>query len=90
MMAIDSRQTSIVHDTPAFVTSEPQETEWGQPAASRYFFVIDGARLYGQPIAGVYLASSDALSFEPHLAAEFADWDTASDEALLNFEAMLD
>lgn len=89
-MAIDSGQTSIAHDSPGFVTSEPQETEWGQPAASRYFFVIDGARLYGQPIAGVYLPSSEILCFDADLAAEFADWDAASDEALVNFEAMLD
>ena len=92
MSAINSRTITVQYDTPVYVSSEPQDSDWGQPAASRYVFKIVSKRLLGQPIAGVYLASSssDILPVDPLLAAEFEAWDAASDEALANFEATLD
>jgi len=92
MIAIDSREASVRHDIPVYVTSESKESEWGQPAASLYVFTIVGDRLFGQPIAAVYLPSPplDILPIDSRLAAEFEAWDTASDEALANFEATLD
>jgi hypothetical protein len=92
MSTIDSRTVTIQRDAPVYVSSEPQDSEWGQPAASHYVFTIDGNRLLGQPIAEAYLPSpsSDILPVDPRLAAEFEAWDAASDEALANFEAMLD
>lgn len=91
-MVIDSREALVGHDVPVYVTSESKESEWGQPAASLYVFTIVGDRLFGQPIAGVYLPSPplDILPIDSRLAAEFAAWEAASDEALVNFEATLD
>lgn len=90
MTMMDSRQSSITLETPIYMTSEPQETEWGQPAASRYILVVDGVRLQGQPIAGTYVASPQFISFDDDMAAELEAWDAASDEAFWNFEAMFD
>ena len=90
MSARDSRRVSIQDEAIVYVTSEPQENEWGQPAASRYVFAIEGTRLYGQLIAGVYVSQSYTYSIDSCLAAELEAWDAASDEALANFEAMLD
>ena len=90
MNGMDSRKSSIREEPPTYVTSEPQDNEWGQPAASQYVFVVEGTRLYGQPIAGVYLRSSESASSDADLAAEMEAWDAASDEALFNFESTLD
>ncbi|MEW6232658.1 MAG: hypothetical protein AB1566_10150 [Chloroflexota bacterium] len=92
MIANDSRTLTIGEDVPKYVTSEPRESEWGQPAASYYVFTIVGTTLRGQPIAGVYLPSPslDILPVDSRLAAELEAWDAASDEALANFEATLD
>ena len=92
MIVDDSRTAIIGHDAPVYVTSEPQDSEWGQPAASRYEFTIVDNTLYGQPIGVVYVPSpsSDILPVDPYLAAELEAWDAASDEALANFEATLD
>jgi hypothetical protein len=92
MIAIESWKLTVRHDAPVYVASEPKESGWGQPPASHYVFRIVGTRLFGEPIAGVYLPSpsSDILSVDSHLAAEFEAWDAASDEALVNFEATLD
>lgn len=91
MTGIDSRKPTVRHDVPVYVTSEPKDSEWGQPAASRYVFTIVGNnRLLGEPIAGVYLPSSDIFPVDSRLAAEFEAWDAASDEALMRFEATLD
>ncbi|MGQ9625281.1 MAG: hypothetical protein ACUVV0_00035 [Anaerolineae bacterium] len=96
MSVNDSKTIAIECNSPIYVTpyvtSEPQDSEWGQPAASYYVFTIAGNRLLGQPIAGVYLPSplSDIPPVEPLLALEFEAWDAASDEALANFEATLD
>lgn len=92
MIANDSRTATVEHDVPAYITSEPQDSEWGQPAASRYEFTVVDNTLYGQPIGMVYVPSpsSDILPVDPHLAAELEAWDAASDEALVNFEATLD
>jgi len=92
MIASDSRTVTLGHEVPIYVTSEPQDSEWGQPAASHYEFTIVDNTLYGQPIGMVYVPSpsSDILPVDPHLAAELEAWDVLSDEALTNFEAMLD
>lgn len=92
MIANDSRTSMVRDDAPMYVASEPQDSEWGQPAASYYEFTIVGTVLHGQPIAEVYVPSpsSDILPIDPHLAIELEAWDAASDEALLNFEALLD
>jgi len=92
MIAIDSREASVELDVPVYVTSESKESEWGQPAASLYLFTIVGDRLFGQPIAGVYLPFPplDIFPIDSRLAEEFEAWEAARDEALTNFEATLD
>jgi hypothetical protein len=92
MTANDSRTLTVENNTPVYITSEPQDSEWGQPAASYYVFTTVGTTLRGQPIAGVYLSSpsSDVPFVDSRLAAELEAWDAASDEALTNFEATLD
>lgn len=92
MNANDSRIITVRHEIPIYVTSEPQDSEWGQPAASYYEFTVVGNTLYGQPIGRVYLPSAPSVisPIDPHLAAELEAWDALSDEALANFEAMLD
>jgi hypothetical protein len=92
MIASDSRTQTVKCNFPTYLTSEPRDSEWGQPAASNYFFMVDGNRLRGQLIADAYLPS---LSYgipvvEPDLATELEAWDAASDEALADFEATLD
>ena len=92
MIADDSRTQTVKRDVPVYATSEPRDTEWGQPSASHYVFVVVGNRLRGQPIADIYLplALSDILPVGSDLAAELDAWDAASDEALADFEASLD
>lgn len=90
MTMMDSRQTSVTDEHPVYMTSEPQESEWGQPAAARYVLVVDGVRLQGQPIAGAYVPSAPFVGFDDDVAAELEGWDAASDEAFWNFEAMID
>ncbi|MFQ5794964.1 MAG: hypothetical protein ACE5JP_07940 [Candidatus Bipolaricaulia bacterium] len=92
MTAVDSRTPTVEHEAFVYVTSEPKDSEWGQPAASYYEFTTVGTTLRGQLIAEVYLASSssDIPPIDLHLAAELEAWDAASDEALANFEATLD
>jgi len=92
MSTTDSRQATIMPVTPIYVTSEPQGTEWGQPSVSHYILRVEGSRLLGEPIAGVYLTSQpvETWSVNARLTAEFEAWDAASDEALSNFEASLD
>ncbi len=92
MIATDSRQPTVMPASSVYVTSEPQGTDWGQPSVSHYILRVEGGRLLGEPIAGVYLTSRpfEPASITPWLAEEFEAWDTASDEALSNFEASLD
>ncbi len=92
MHVIDSRKLTVQRDTPVYVTSEPKDSKWGQPPASHYVFTVVGTRLFGEPIAGVYLivSSSDIWTADSLLVAEFEAWERASDEALTSFEAMLD
>jgi hypothetical protein len=94
MIAIDSRTAIIIarYESPRYITSEPHDSEWGQPAASHYEFTVVDNTLYGQPIGMVYAPSpsSDILPVDPYLATELEAWDAASDEALVNFEATLD
>ncbi len=92
MKAIDSRKTTIEEARCIYVTSEPQDSEWGQPSASQYVFIIEGTRLLGEPIAGIYLPASplEVPPADPYLIGEFEAWELASDEALINFEEALD
>lgn len=93
MIVVNSRERTIVPDIPPYVSSEPEDSEWGQPPASRYVFTIEGTRLRGEAIEGVYLRSlrsSESPPVDPRLAAEFEAWEAASDKALTNFEATLD
>ena len=92
MSAPDSRQATVMPTPSRYVTSEPQGTDWGQPSVSHYILRVEGRRVIGEPIAGIYLTSQpiETLSGDARLAAEFEAWDTASDEALSNFEASLE
>lgn len=90
MLALDSRSATVSSKKNYYVTSEPQEDSWGQPPASHYVLYVQGDRLVGAPIAGVYATSpSSEITFEAQLAAEFAAWEAASDEAILSFEQKL-
>lgn len=88
MIAPDSRSATVSSNMTLYVTSEPRENSWGQPPASHYILFVRDNRLVGEPIAGVYAASPSAdLNFsQARLAAEFAAWEAASDEALVDFE----
>ncbi len=93
MIVVNSREQTIASDVPPYVSSEPEDSEWGQPPASRYIFMIEGTRLRGEPIVGVYLRSprsSESPPVDPRLVAELDAWKAARDEALTNFEATLD
>jgi len=92
MKATDSRRMTIEEAKRIYVTSEPQDSEWGQPPASQYVFTIEGTRLLGEPIAGIYLPSSppEVPPIDSCLMEEFEAWELASDEALTNFEEALD
>jgi len=70
MIKADSRTHRIEGKTPVYATSAPMNSEWGQPAASYYFFTTVGSKMRGQPIAGVYVVSSsaDILVTEPDLS----------------------
>jgi hypothetical protein len=73
-----------------YLTSDPQENDWGgQLPVSRQTFQPGLADL----IDGIYVAAKPPeviFSFEPELENEFAAWEAASDEALLNFESTLE
>lgn len=88
MIAPDSRSATASSNKTLYVTSESQENSWGQPPASHYVLFVRDNRLVGEPIAGVYATSPSAdVNFsQARLTAEFAAWEVASDEALLNFE----
>lgn len=88
----DSRTSTMVGAADVYVTSEPRDNRWGQPAASHYAFAVVGDRLIGQSIEGVYSPSrtdEDTPQSDAQLASEFAAWEQASDEALTNFENSL-
>lgn len=92
-MTVNSGTAVLERNAPVYMTSdEPTYSNWGQPAASHYSFLIVGTIMFGNPIAGVYLPSPGAIStaIDSRLAEEFAAWEAASDEALVNFEAMLE
>ena len=88
MIASDSRSATASSSQTLYVTSEPQENSWGQPPASHYVLFVRDNRLVGELVAGVYAVSPSAdLNFsQARLAAEFAAWESASDEAIVNFE----
>ncbi len=88
----DSRTPTMVGEADAYVTSEPRNSYWGQPAASHYAFAVVGNRLFGQSIEGIYVPSrvdEEVPQTDGRLASEFASWEAASDEALSNFENSL-
>ncbi|MBI5242734.1 MAG: hypothetical protein HY922_03495 [Elusimicrobia bacterium] len=75
-----------------YQTSCPVEDDaWGQPPASNYRFVVENNVIYGQLIAGTYAPASPELApesiIDPELEQEFAAWEAASDEDLLDFES---
>jgi len=57
MAGTSSRTISVQPDTLAFSTSAPEESEWGQPAASQYRFEREGDRLLGQQVFKIYQSS---------------------------------
>ena len=66
---------------------------WGQPPASHHVIDIQGGQHADEePQAStIYVATGPAAAVpDAELQAEFAAWDRASDEALLDFEAGLD
>jgi len=91
MIDVSSRQPTVRQDIPVFATSESRESHWGQPPVSQYVFELVGNRLFGQPIAGIYLRSPmETLEHHSCLREEFGAWDALSDEALALFEAALE
>ena len=92
MTATDSRQATVMPGTPVYVTSEPQDSDWGQPSVSHYVFRVKNNRLIGEPIGGIYLSRRpvETIAVDSALADEFSAWDTLSDEALSRFETGLD
>jgi hypothetical protein len=89
MIVIDSGTRTLTRrGETLYVSSE----EWGQPPASRHIIEMQarqGTDADSQS-ESIYVATGPAeVSVDPELEAEFAAWDIASDEALLNFEAEL-
>jgi hypothetical protein len=91
MIELNSRVSQLSVNARQYVTSESGTSEWGQPSASQYVFVIQGRRLLGKLLAGIYLSSApdEIQPISLQLAAELAAWDALSDEALMNFESSL-
>ena len=90
MNHVNSSASTLNPTVSVYVTSESPDSGWGQPPASHYTFTYQGTRLIGELIAGVYLPSSPQdTPIDSRLASEFAAWETASDEALSNFESKL-
>lgn len=92
MSAPDSRQATVMPTPSRYVTSEPQSTDWGQPSVSHYILRVEAGRLLAEPIAAAYLATQpfETPPVNASLTAEFDAWESASDEALSNFESSLD
>ena len=92
MIITDSRQATVMPGTPVYVTSEPQDSHWGQPSVSHYVFRMENNRLFGEPIGGVCLPRRpvETIAVDSALTKEFSVWDALSDEALSRFEAGLD
>lgn len=90
-MIADSRATAPREAT-GYVTSEPQDDYWGQPSAGCHILVVVGGSMYGNIVqcACGSTVSPDILEFDPELVAEFEAWESASDEALADFESALD
>lgn len=90
MIVIDSGTKTLTKTHGSlYVSSE----EWGQPPASHQVTEIvanRGTEEESQP-GSIYVTTGPPhMAIDPGLEAEFAAWDIASDEALLNFEAGLD
>jgi len=75
---------------PLYLTSEVREDDWGgQLPISRQNLVYEIESL----IDGIYATMKRpevVLVLEPDLELEFQAWESASDEALTNFEKQLD
>lgn len=92
MNTVDSRVISVERRRSVYVTSEPQGSDWGQPAASQYRFEAIGGALRGAPVASLYWPPrrSEHEFDDSGLTLELEAWEAASDEALANFEASLE
>jgi hypothetical protein len=89
MNTVNSATSTVEQRRVVYVTSEPQDSKWGQPAAVHYRFIADGNRLFGE--SSYVKQSSPEVPFKRSLLKEELEaWDELSDEALLNFEASLD
>jgi hypothetical protein len=79
---LSPRQTIL---SSQFINSAPQENNWIQLSLSRDIGFPSQIRL----IDGMYVIPIEEEQINPELTAEFEAWETASDEALLNFESRL-
>jgi len=71
-----SQELALEEDAPVFSSSGPRESDWGQPDASQYAFEVDGDRLYGILVSGVYLPRSVAVASRGgvYLSATASAW----------------
>lgn len=90
----DSRTENVSPNSAVYITSEPAEDRWGQPSASKYVFWIEGTKVRGTLLSGVYISQYSSEGTHPNasstLAKDTEAWDMLSDEALLDFEASLE
>jgi hypothetical protein len=70
MIEMNSRANTVYPIEKIYVTSEPQDSQWGQPSASHYSLWLIGNRLVGDPIAGVYVPSTDTKSLDSRAAED--------------------
>jgi len=89
--AIDSRTPALHKDANVYVTSEFPYDTWLQPPSSHYVFVVDGVRMRGHLIQGIYVhLSSPFPTLEDLLIDEFRTWEAASDDDMAKFDADLE
>lgn len=91
-MAIDSGTVSVDYDAQVYASSEPTDADAWQHTRANYYAWL-GLSLDRQVTGGCYVGTPSparSTAIDPHLDAEFAAWDAASDEALALFEAELD
>lgn len=92
MTIVNSRQSSVMPNGPEYITSEPRDSDWGQPSVSHYVLRIVEDRLVGELVGGVYVAAQpiEAMALDAVLNGEMSAWDSVSDEALHVFESGLE
>ncbi len=81
---VNSRTSEFGEKIAGYLTSAPQDSQWGQPPASNYIFRSKGRFLEGYLITGSYICAQP-IEFinsgtDPMLMAEFEAWEAASDE----------